>query len=178
MQWCSDIYVIKLNLRMAKNTKFYSGVNKTNTTCRINHAYALFLKILMHDFDVVVRKLCWGWNIFLLWNAEIEIYCYLNNSYTATIVYQHSLIYVNIYTQRSKWRSYLEGLIQSDCINYDVYMQHFWFYVSTGNLFLYNCGFACELVSNSWLMFIFFTLGTSHWIGSHVSGWSTAVYLG
>lgn len=77
--------------------KILQWCKQTNTTCRINHAYALFLKILMHDFDVVVRKLCWEWNIFLLWNAEIEIYCYLNNSYTATIIYQHSLIYVNIY---------------------------------------------------------------------------------
>lgn len=178
MQWCSHIYVIKLNLGMTKNTKFYSGVNKTNTTCRINHAYALFLKILMHDFDVVVRKLCWGWNIFLLWNAEIEIYCYLNNSYTATIVYRHSLMHGNIHAAVKMKELFGRFDFNQTALTSDVYMQHFWFYVSTGNHFLYICRFACELVSNSWLMFIFFTLGTSHWIGGHVSGWSTAVYLG
>lgn len=69
MQWCSDIYVIKLNLGMAKNTKFYIGVNKTNTTCRINHAYALFLKILMHDFDVVVR-ICVGDEIYFFYEMQ------------------------------------------------------------------------------------------------------------
>lgn len=56
MQWSYDCNVIKLNLGMAKNTKFYSGVNKTNTICRINHAYA-FLK----DSDVVVVvRMCAG----------------------------------------------------------------------------------------------------------------------
>lgn len=72
---------------MVKNIKFYSGVNKMNMICRINYVYVLFFKILMYDFDVVVRKLCWGWNIFFLWNVEIEIYCYLNNSYIAIIIY-------------------------------------------------------------------------------------------
>lgn len=72
MQWCSDIYVIELNLGMAKNTTFYSGVNKTNTTCRINHAYhayALFHKILMHDFDLIIR-ICAGDEIYFFYEMQ------------------------------------------------------------------------------------------------------------
>lgn len=111
---------------------------------------------------------CRDWDILLL-----------NNSYTTTIVYRHSLIYGNIHAAVKMKELFGRFGFNQTALTSDVYMQHFLFYVSSGNQFLYNCRFACELVSNSWLMFIFFTLlGTSHWIGGHVSGWSTAVYLG
>lgn len=49
---------------MVKNIKFYSGVNKMNMICRINYVYVLFFKILMYDFDVVVR-ICVGDEIYI-----------------------------------------------------------------------------------------------------------------
>lgn len=51
---------------MVKNIKFYSGVNKMNMICRINYVYVLFFKILMYDFDVVVR-ICVGDEIYFFY---------------------------------------------------------------------------------------------------------------
>lgn len=99
----------------------------------------VFLKDSDAWFRCGCQNLWWGWNIFLLWNAEIEIYCYLNNSYSATILYRHSLIYVNIHAAIKIKELFGRFDFDQTALTSDVYMQNFLFHVLTGNHFLYNC---------------------------------------